>query len=67
MLVDYLYCEGQRNMGTVIVPWHKGFFTSRPQEGYVWPLVEHTGRGKHTMDESVNLNFVRGPMKDSGS
>ena len=63
MLVDYLYWEGQRNMGTLIVPWHKGFFTSRPQEGFVWPLVEHT----HTMDERVHLNFVRGPIKDSVS
>ena len=73
LLIDYLYWEAQRNMGTVGVPWHKGFFTSRPQEGYVWPLVEQTtsrkhtmgGRRKHTMDERVNLQFVRGPIKDS--
>ena len=68
MLVNYLYWNGQRNLGTDSVPWHQGFFTSRPQEGYVWPLVEHIGRrSKHVMDESVNLNFVRGPIKDSVS
>ena len=67
MLVDYLYWEGQRNMGTLLVPWHKGFFTSRPQEGFVWPLVEHAGRGKHSMDDVVHLNFVRGHLKDSVS
>lgn len=67
LLVDYSYWEGQRNMGSYSVAWHQGFFTSRPQEGYVWPLVEHTARRKQTMDESVNLNFVRGPIKDSVS
>jgi hypothetical protein len=60
-ILNYLYWEGQRNVGVEVVPWHKGFFSSRPQEGYVWPLVEHIGkRGeKHTMDECVHLNFER--------
>lgn len=65
--INYLYWDTQRNVGTQDVPWFKGFFTSRPQDGYVWPLVQHQGRRNQTMDESVKLNFVRGRITDSVS
>lgn len=58
--LNVLYHHQQPEGGGVAVPLAEMMTTSRPQQGYVFPLLVSTRNRVHNFDDEVGANFARG-------